>query len=383
MTFSEDTYPEAHNGSINYVSRYPERSNSLASILEEGQSSVSSISSETLARYDATRSSDLRHSFIDVLNETDELHVEENDSTRTTLLDGLRHISLDGSTITHLERQIEVARRSMRLGHRPRPQKEYLDAIRKYLEDGGEQCDPLVSTVVAELAQSFDYCTKDEIPTAVCICLDLLKTLMSAVLPDPKIYTSVLSTLDRLFGAHGGTHQNLIMDRMIAVYEDPAREMCCLCLLIFVSELMEYLKENMARATQLSLQSLYYLRDVLVPYWEREDKAKNSSKNKATIDSLLTILDLFPDPDEHPTRPSYSLIESTITELASTYSSLGLSCEAEALFAAIRSSESLKAHGDRRTSKPSVVDVWRDISATTKTFYRHLTVPSRLSRTSS
>ena len=228
MTFSEDSCSEDRNYSAKRVRRYSERSSSLAPIPEEGQSSVS-VSSEVIANYDVPNSLNLtgpinavderersssQHSFQHASNQTDEMQIHEGDVTRPTLLDGLKLISLDGSALKQLEEQVRIARRSMTLGQRPRAQKEYLDAIQKYVEDGGEQCNPLVSTVVAELAQSFDSCTKDETPAAVCFCLDLLKSLMSAVLPDPKIYTSVLSTLDRLFGAHGGTrhHQFLVSD---------------------------------------------------------------------------------------------------------------------------------------------------------------------------
>ncbi|PMD63668.1 uncharacterized protein K444DRAFT_325215 [Hyaloscypha bicolor E] len=53
-------------------------------------------------------------------------------------------------------------------------QREYCSAINKYITNRGSQTEPFLRVAVLGLTQCLNYCPTYEVPSAACICLDLL-----------------------------------------------------------------------------------------------------------------------------------------------------------------------------------------------------------------
>ncbi|PMD29292.1 hypothetical protein L207DRAFT_642457 [Hyaloscypha variabilis F] len=336
-----------------------EQSRSKAGILEGNRLLDFSRSRDGTANYDVQKSLDhigvvdfsdhnthsaSQRSLQHFLIQTEGVETLDDDCLPSMLLDGLR--------LVPLKEEVRIARQSMEHGQRSTAQRQYCDIIRKYVKAGWKQNNSFAATVITELIESFDPCTKNEIPALASLLLDLLKSLMSAVMPDSTIYTLCSSALDKLLRANLGISESITWNRVISFYDDPDRELCCLRVLTFVCHLTEFLKGSSLCESNVSLRGL---REAILPNWETRDKYKKEPGTIfCRIDNLLAALESVQGPGDHTMRECYSLIEPSITKLASAYSATGLSYEAEALFAALRSQESLEDLGRTRTTRISV-----------------------------
>jgi hypothetical protein len=111
--------------------------------------------------------------------------------------------------------EIGIARQSKERGERSQAEREYCSAIQKYITNGGIQTEPLLRVTVMELAQCLNSCPTDEVPTAACICLDLLESLIRASSSTTVICSMILVAMKTLCGEYRGNSGGLNLQRVI------------------------------------------------------------------------------------------------------------------------------------------------------------------------
>jgi hypothetical protein len=267
-----------------------------------------------------------------------------------------------------LSYEIEIAKQSKEREERRQAEREYCSAINKYITNGGSQTEPLLRVAVMGLAQCLNYCPTYEVPSAACICLDLLESLIRAPSSTTVICLMILVALKTLFGEYRGIFRRLDLEQVIIALNDPginlpilqalasffetrqedptASESCenrgfRFGLLSFACVLRRLLEASKSHDDDFSILEL---RQITI-YLRR---TKSSFEGELStlglvVNKLYAIFNSFVVDTWYLKR--YLRDEPVVTELASACTAAGWFHEAETLFATLRSSQSLELLG--------------------------------------
>jgi hypothetical protein len=270
-----------------------------------------------------------------------------------------------------LSHEIEIARQSKERGERSQAEREYCSAIQKYITNGGIQTEPLLRVTVMELAQCLHSCPTYEVPTAACICLDLLGSLIQASSSTTVICSMILAAMKTLCGEYGFISGELNLQRVIMALNDlnidlpilqalpsffetmqkePMTSESCenrgfrFGLLSFACSLRNYLEASKSFDYYFSIMELMQITTYL--QLTKRSLEGTLSKLGLLVDKLYWVLYSFTWCSRYPT--CYPLIEPPATRLASACATAGWFREAETLFTVLRSSRSLEILGRPR-----------------------------------
>ncbi|KAH8760153.1 hypothetical protein BGZ57DRAFT_905813 [Hyaloscypha finlandica] len=267
-----------------------------------------------------------------------------------------------------LSHEIGIARQSKERGERSQAEREYCSAIQKYITNEGIQTEPLLRVAVSELGQCLDSCPTDEVPTAACICLDLLGNLIRASSSTTVICSMVLVAMKTLSGEYLFISGGLNLQRVIMGLDDlnidlpilqalpsffetmqiePMASESCenrgfrFGLLSFACSLRSYLEVSSPHEDFFSTEELRQITN----YLQRTKRSFEGTLSKLglLVNKLHSVFVSFTWNNRYPT--CYPLIEPPATELASACATAGWYREAETLFVVLRSSRSLEILG--------------------------------------
>jgi hypothetical protein len=267
---------------------------------------------------------------------------------------------LDYLRLEQLKGDMRSANQFLERGELSKAKTEYFKAVQTYINGGGGQDDPTITTSVAEIIESFKSCTEVEAPTLALLWLDLLQCLMQNFLRHSATRSLVSFELARLLVySHQGFLSKLIKYPIERALDDldVTKPLCSalrvslegsaapqgkrsiskrfrLLLLIFMCELKKY----------MSGDSLYWLKSTFRDLHRAAFDLRLSGTLSELELSLLgpeattflsPIIEGFPE--DRSSSKSAQSVEPFVTGLATGCSALGWFHEAEVLFIILRS----------------------------------------------
>ena len=320
-----------------------------------------------------------RQTIVSFLLSRNELNSVASEQESELALDQTKEESTHDDPIKLLSREIRIGRQSAKRGEQSQAEREYCSAIQKYIINGGIQTEPLLRIAVMELAQCLNSCPTDEFPSAACICLDLLESLIRASSSTTAICSMILVALKTLFGEYRDMSGGLNLRRIVVALYDPVIN---LPILQALPSFFETMQEDPAtsgscgnRGFRFGLRSFAcVLRRLLEACKSHNDdfsilelrritlylrRTKRSfegtlSKLGLPVNNRYWFFDSFTMDTGHPTT-YYWFIEPYVTELASACATAGWFHEAETLFAVLRSFQSLEILGLPRIQRKAEI----------------------------
>jgi hypothetical protein len=266
--------------------------------------------------------------------------------------------------ISLLSHEIGIARQSKKRGERSQAERECCNAIHKYITNGGIQTEPLLQLTLMELAECLDYYPTDAVPSAACVCLDLLESLIRASSSTIVVCSMILEALKTLLGGYRGISGGFSFRRIFIALDYPSINLPILqalpsffesrqepttsesCenrafrfgLLLFTCDLRSLLEASISCEDYFSIMELRRITTYL-------RRTKSSFEGAlSTLGLVVNKLYAHFDPFDKDTT-CYVSVEPLVTELAPACATAGWFYEAETFFAALRSSQSLELLG--------------------------------------